>query len=500
MKKIFVSYRRAESEDFCGRLVDRLAGYFGRERISMDVDNLISGEGYREQIAEIIDESDIVLAIIGPQWLPMENYRGERRIDDPEDQLRIELETARQLNKTIIPILIHDADLPQEDQLPESLHWLAHLQAIPIASGQSFNVDLKLFIERLEHQYRMRNPDRRFPLELILIPLGIAIIVVGFVFALNAPYIQPYLQGHMSPTPITLPSLRTGWLVTPSLKEYRADVLSFICYAACPLVIGPVLIVTGKRYCCLTQETQSRLSHYASGLGRRRTPKSTWSVICLAMGVAAFGLGFLAILPVLVLVAVTLWDVKRRKGWIRGRSLAASAVVVLLIALPISGTWQYQTWQNDRWLMHYDQGIESLNEENMAEAAQAFKKAADDHSTSDLERNLALLRYAEVSCEMGDYSDVITAAREITREPPPEIYDPMATPTSLYALATNLLAKARKLNGEELQPGDAGFEEVPNWDVMSIDPYPVTPLFETGEPQPAEPPPPFFVPPAPAAQ
>ena len=86
MNKIFISYRRKESADFTGRLFDRLSGYFGPDRVFMDVDVLISGADYRAQIGKIIGDCSVLLAVIGPEWTTITDEAGRRRLDNPDDQ------------------------------------------------------------------------------------------------------------------------------------------------------------------------------------------------------------------------------------------------------------------------------------------------------------------------------------------------------------------------------------------------------------------------------
>ena len=198
MNKIFISYRRKESADFTGRLFDRLAGYFGPDSVFMDVDVLISGADYRTQIGKIIAQCDVLLAIIGQQWTTITDESGKRRLDNPDDQLRIEVATALERGIAVVPVLIHGAGLPNADELPTDIAALAAAEPIEIQSGLPFNTDVQKLVDRLEQKHALRHPDRRFPLELVLIPLGILLVVFGCFELMNIPYCDSYVQTRLN--------------------------------------------------------------------------------------------------------------------------------------------------------------------------------------------------------------------------------------------------------------------------------------------------------------
>ena len=69
MPRITISYRRDDSLDITGRIFDRLAGHFGREAVFRDIDSIPAGADFRRHIERVLDESDIILAIVGPRWI-----------------------------------------------------------------------------------------------------------------------------------------------------------------------------------------------------------------------------------------------------------------------------------------------------------------------------------------------------------------------------------------------------------------------------------------------
>jgi TIR domain len=90
---IAISYRREDSLTIAGRLYDGLQAEFGERNVFMDFDSIPPGVDFRERIKETIERSDLVIALIGPQWLG-EQSDGSRRIDDPSDFVRLEIEYA----------------------------------------------------------------------------------------------------------------------------------------------------------------------------------------------------------------------------------------------------------------------------------------------------------------------------------------------------------------------------------------------------------------------
>jgi len=127
---IFVSYRRQESRDFAGRLSDRLADRFGEGKVFIDVDAMEPGVDWREEIFRAVAACKVLLAVIGPGWLTTADERGRRRLDDPDDIVRLEIEAALARDVRVIPILVEGAVMPGRDDLPESLAGLVHRNAL----------------------------------------------------------------------------------------------------------------------------------------------------------------------------------------------------------------------------------------------------------------------------------------------------------------------------------------------------------------------------------
>ncbi|HTY93619.1 MAG TPA: toll/interleukin-1 receptor domain-containing protein, partial [Steroidobacteraceae bacterium] len=94
MPGIFISYRRSDNPDAVGRLYDRLVAEFGKSKVFKDVDSIPLGQDFREHLNDIVGRCAAVLAIIGPRWTDIRDEAGRKRLEDPDDFVRIELEAA----------------------------------------------------------------------------------------------------------------------------------------------------------------------------------------------------------------------------------------------------------------------------------------------------------------------------------------------------------------------------------------------------------------------
>ena len=144
MAGIFISYRRDDASGHAGRLFDRLAQRFGRDRVFMDVTDIGPGEDFTQVIETSVGTAELLLAVIGPQWLGATDSRGARRIDDPADFVRQEIGAAFQRQVRVIPVLVRGARMPREDELPQPLKPLARRQAVELTDAR-WESDLALF-------------------------------------------------------------------------------------------------------------------------------------------------------------------------------------------------------------------------------------------------------------------------------------------------------------------------------------------------------------------
>lgn len=133
MAGVFISYRRADSAGWAGRLFDHLSNRYGNDLVFQDFDDIPPGQDFIEVIQAGIKDSEVMLVVIGPLWLV--NAKGERRLDNPDDVLRMEITMGLTCPLTVIPILVGSAFMPSPDDLPEPLKKLSRLNAVEIRDG-----------------------------------------------------------------------------------------------------------------------------------------------------------------------------------------------------------------------------------------------------------------------------------------------------------------------------------------------------------------------------
>ena len=145
---IFVCYRRQDSAGFAGRLYDRLEAEFGDDRVFMDVEAIEPGAVFAEVIARQVARCRVLLVMIGPGWLAPDGT-GTRRLERPDDYVRLEVESALRHDVWVIPVLIEDTRMPADDDLPTSLKPLAGRHAWSLSSTR-FHFDCSRLIETIQ--------------------------------------------------------------------------------------------------------------------------------------------------------------------------------------------------------------------------------------------------------------------------------------------------------------------------------------------------------------
>lgn len=149
MTKIFLSYRRDDTSGHVGRLTDRLWARFGRDSVFRDLDSIAPGRDFTMTINEAISACDAVVAVIGRNWAGAFGADGQRRIDDPDDFVRVELATALARKMQIIPVLVDRAGMPSPESLPAPLVALARRNALEISETR-WDYDVQRLIDVLD--------------------------------------------------------------------------------------------------------------------------------------------------------------------------------------------------------------------------------------------------------------------------------------------------------------------------------------------------------------
>jgi hypothetical protein len=147
--RIFISYRREETAYPAGWLYAQLADHYGGGQVFKDVDSIQLGDDFVEVITRAVGSCDVLLALIGNQWLTITDEHGRRRLDDPDDFVRLEIEAALTRNVRVIPILVDGARMPPAEELPDSLARLVRRQALELSPAR-FDFDIGRLVKVLD--------------------------------------------------------------------------------------------------------------------------------------------------------------------------------------------------------------------------------------------------------------------------------------------------------------------------------------------------------------
>ncbi|MHA4847192.1 SUMF1/EgtB/PvdO family nonheme iron enzyme [Flavitalea antarctica] len=151
--QIFISYRRDDSLGSTGRIYDRLLEHFSAEQIFMDVDTIPLGEDFVEYIEKAVTRCDVLLAVIGRDWVTIQDRNGRRMLDSDGDFVRAEIRAALQRKVKVIPVLVENADVPSEEDLPDDLKPLARRNAIELRHT-AFHADVDKLIKVVQRFFQ----------------------------------------------------------------------------------------------------------------------------------------------------------------------------------------------------------------------------------------------------------------------------------------------------------------------------------------------------------
>lgn len=155
---IFISYRRADSGDICGRIYDRLVAAFGERSVFWDVRTMPDAQDFRDVLKREIAACDLLLVVMGKSW------DSKRRLtslnaNPNEDYVRLEIETALQHGVSIIPVWVQGRRrMPSKKALPVSIHDLVYLTARQVRPDPDFHADMDDLIRRIKAVLRLDKP------------------------------------------------------------------------------------------------------------------------------------------------------------------------------------------------------------------------------------------------------------------------------------------------------------------------------------------------------
>jgi TIR domain len=135
-QKVFICYRREDTAPYAGRIYDAMVSRFGEENVFMDVD-IAPGADFERLITEVVSGCVALLVVIGPRWAETTEEDGGRRLDNPADFVRLEVETGLDRpDVTPIPVLVGGARMPRREDLPPGIQPIARRNAIELSDGR----------------------------------------------------------------------------------------------------------------------------------------------------------------------------------------------------------------------------------------------------------------------------------------------------------------------------------------------------------------------------
>jgi len=235
--KVFISYRREDSAGYAGRVRDRLASTFGSDLVFMDVDGIPLGSNFVKVLQGEVATCSALLAVIGRGWLDMCDAQGRRRLDQPDDFVRVEIAAALQRNIPVIPILLDDTKIPRRDQLPADMQELVLRNGLAVRDA-SFHSDIDILIRALKAQLgaaagetpgsKVRAPHVIAPAWLrtnlsYVIALSVAAVIAAVAVVWTATGPQKGAPQQSAPQQ-GAPSVTTSGPQSPVIQGTRGDV------------------------------------------------------------------------------------------------------------------------------------------------------------------------------------------------------------------------------------------------------------------------------------
>jgi len=160
MSTLFISYRRSDSKPQSLRLYDHLVREFGRDNVFIDIDSMPLGNDFPTVLDDVLNRCRIVLVVIGPTWLTVtDEADGTRRLYNPRDFVRQEVEAALQREILVVPVLVGGADFPEQRKLPESLRPLCFRHADKLGEDADFQKDADRLVTKLKRELAGEGPE-----------------------------------------------------------------------------------------------------------------------------------------------------------------------------------------------------------------------------------------------------------------------------------------------------------------------------------------------------
>jgi hypothetical protein len=260
MARVFLCYRRDDTAAISGRVYDRLAARFGRRNVFKDIDSIPLGVDFKQHIESVIRGCDGVIALIGRDWLTLHDVQGRSRLDDAEDFVRLEIETALATGLPLIPLLVDGARMPSATDLPASMVALALRNGMELEVGRHFEDDIRRLIAAVENWASVARPRlwgvRRNAPSTVLPQARPAAQV-------QAPVVSPPAPAEYPTKSKSSPRVRRTWVAPVGAVLLIVLALTLIAWPASPLralAFGPRATATRPATSTPNGPTRARLA------------------------------------------------------------------------------------------------------------------------------------------------------------------------------------------------------------------------------------------------
>lgn len=214
MFRIFLSYRRRDSRHITERIYDRLRQVFGDDDVFKDTDSIAPGDDFRSKLHIATANCEVMLVIIGKRWLNLQDQHQQRRLDDPQDYVRQEVEAGLNNDEvTVIPVLVDGASMPDATQLPPTLHRLAYLQALTVRYDPDFQLDIQQLVSHVRTQ--LRNQRKHSHLTQRSLVVGGIALLIFLILAILRPTMGPQTMSPIVPSTTTQHALAESVVTNP---------------------------------------------------------------------------------------------------------------------------------------------------------------------------------------------------------------------------------------------------------------------------------------------
>jgi hypothetical protein len=148
MGSVFISYRRQTAAGEARALFNDLAARLGPSGVFMDVDSISLGRDFRTEIHKTLAVCDLVLVLIDKEWAAVKDEKGQIRLANPGDYVRMEIEAALKRDIAVTPVLVKGAQMPAAKDLPAEISDLVYRSGFELSHGL-WESDVREMIRRL---------------------------------------------------------------------------------------------------------------------------------------------------------------------------------------------------------------------------------------------------------------------------------------------------------------------------------------------------------------